>query len=58
MNAARRHWPYGLEMRRGSLRLRRLHHAGVLGMLAPTGADQAKAWPTLSKTDSSKLESL
>ena len=55
MNAARRHWPYGLEMRRGSLRLRRLHHAGVFGMLAPTGADQAKAWPTLSKTDSNKL---
>ena len=42
-------------MRRGSLRSRRLHHAGVLATLAPTGADQPKAWPTLSKTDSSKL---
>ena len=31
------------EMRRGSLRLRRLHHAGVSGRLAPAGADQAKA---------------
>ena len=42
-------------MRRGSLRSRKLAHAGVFGMLAPTGADQPKAWPTLSKTDSSKL---
>ena len=42
-------------MRRGSLRLCRLAHAGVVGKLAPTGANQLKAWPTLSKTDSNEL---
>ena len=40
-------------MRRGNLRSRRVHHAGVLARLAPTGADQPR--PTLSKTDSNEL---